>query len=38
VRYFPAPRTGERLRTSVGTDADMDTLLAVLADLDKPQS
>ena len=38
VRYFPGPRTGERLRISVGTDADMDTLLAVLADLDKPQS
>ena len=38
VRYFPGPRTGERLRISVGTDADMDTLLAVLADLDTPQS
>ena len=38
VRYFPGPRTGERLRISVGTDADMDTLLAVLADLDKLQS
>ena len=38
VRYFPGPRTGERLRISIGTDADMDTLLAVLADLDKPQS
>ena len=35
VRYFPGPRTGERLRISVGTDADMDTLLAVLADLDR---
>ena len=38
VRYFPGPRTGDRLRISIGTDADMDTLLAVLADLDKPQS
>ena len=36
VRYFPGPRTGDRLRISVGTDADMDTLLAVLADLDSP--
>ena len=35
VRYFPGPRTGERLRISVGTDADMDTLLAVLTDLDR---
>ena len=38
VRYFPGPRTGDRLRISVGTDADMDTLLAVLTDLDRPQS
>ena len=38
VRYFPGPRTGDRLRISIGTDADMDTLLAVLADLDRPQS
>ena len=36
VRYFPGPRTGDRLRISVGTDADMDTLLAVLAELDSP--
>ena len=36
VRYFPGPRTGDRLRISIGTDADMDTLLAVLADLDSP--
>ncbi len=35
VRYFPGPRTGDRLRISVGTDADMDTLLAVLAELDR---
>lgn len=35
VRYFPGPRTGDRLRISIGTDADMDTLLAVLADLDR---
>ncbi len=36
VRYFSGPRTGDRLRISVGTDADMDTLLAVLAELDRP--
>ena len=36
VRYFPGPRTGDRLRISVGTDADMDTLLDVLAELDSP--
>ena len=36
VRYFPGPRTGDRLRISVGTDADMDTLLDVLAELDRP--
>ena len=35
--FFSHP-PGERLRISIGTDADMDTLLAVLADLDKPQS
>ena len=36
VRYFPGPRTGDRRRISVGTDADMDTLLDVLAELDRP--
>ncbi|MGN0853282.1 MAG: histidinol-phosphate transaminase [Kiritimatiellia bacterium] len=34
VRHFPGPRTGERLRITIGTDADMQTLLAALADLD----
>ena len=34
VRYFPGPRTGDRLRITIGTDADMDTLLAALAELD----
>ena len=36
VRYFPGPRTGDRLRISVGTDADMDQLLSALAELDAP--
>ena len=35
VRYFPGPRTGDRLRISVGTDADMAALLDALADLDR---
>ena len=30
VRYFPGPRTGNYLRTSIGTDAEMDAFLAVL--------
>ena len=34
VRYFPGPRTGDRLRITIGTDADMDVLLAALAELD----
>ena len=34
VRYFPGPRTGDRLRISVGTDADMVSLLAALQELD----
>ena len=34
VRYFPGPRTGDRLRITIGTDADMDILLAALAELD----
>ena len=33
VRHFPGPRTGERLRITVGTDADMDALLAALDEL-----
>ena len=35
VRYFKGPRTGDRLRITIGTDAEMDTLLAALAELDK---
>lgn len=31
VRYFPAPRTKDYLRITVGTDAEMDALLAALA-------
>ena len=34
VRYFRGPRTGDRLRITIGTDAEMDTLLAALAQLD----
>ena len=34
VRYFPGPRTGDRLRITIGTDADMAQLLEALADLD----
>lgn len=30
VRYFPAPATAEYLRITVGTDTDMDALLAAL--------
>lgn len=33
VRYFPGPVTGNRLRITVGTDAETDRLLAVLQDL-----
>ena len=30
VRYFPGPRTGECLRITIGTDAEVDALLAVV--------
>ena len=30
VRYFPAPRTASYLRITIGTDAEMDTLLAAI--------
>lgn len=30
VRYFPAPRTAHHLRITIGTDAQMDALLAAL--------
>lgn len=30
VRHFPGPRTGEYLRITIGTDAQMDALLAAL--------
>ena len=32
VRYFPGPLTGERLRITIGTDGEIDTLLAALDD------
>ena len=35
VRYFKGPRTGDRLRITVGTNAEMDALLAALAELDR---
>ena len=35
VRYFKGARTGDRLRITIGTDAEMDTLLAALAQLDR---
>ncbi len=34
VRYFPGPRTGDRLRITIGTDADMQQLLKTLLELD----
>jgi histidinol-phosphate aminotransferase len=33
VRWFPAPATRDRLRISIGTDAEMDTLLEVAREL-----
>jgi len=30
VRYFPGERTGDWLRVTIGTDADMDAFLAAL--------
>ena len=30
VRYFPGPLTGERLRITIGTDAEMSALLKAL--------
>ncbi len=30
IRYFPGPRTGEHVRITVGTDAQMDRLLAAV--------
>ena len=33
IRYFPGLRTGEWLRISIGTDAQMDTLLRVMDEL-----
>ena len=36
VRYFKGPRTGDRLRITIGTDAEMDALLDALDALDMP--
>ena len=36
VRYFKGPRTGDRLRITIGTDREMDALLAALAQMDAP--
>ena len=35
VRYFPGPRTGDRLRITIGTDEQMDVFLAAVARLDR---
>lgn len=35
VRYFKGPRTGDRLRITIGTDAEMDALLSALSELDR---
>lgn len=35
VRYFRGPETGDRLRVTIGTDADMSALLNALEELDK---
>ena len=37
VRYFKGPRTGDRLRITIGTDDEMDVLLAALAELDRSE-
>ena len=34
VRYFKGPRTGDRLRITIGTDAEMDALLDTLSAID----
>ena len=34
VRYFKGPRTGDRLRITIGTDADMAKLLAALDEME----
>lgn len=34
VRHFPGPRTGGFLRISIGTDAEIDQLLATLTEID----
>lgn len=33
VRYFDLPRVSDRLRISIGTDGDMETLVAAVADI-----
>ena len=33
VRYFPGPKTGDRLRVTVGTEPEMKTLLTALDEL-----
>ena len=35
VRYFTGPKTGDRLRVTIGTDEQMATLLAALAEFDR---
>ena len=38
VRYFPGPKTGDRLRITIGTAAQMDTLLKALDRMLKPHN
>jgi histidinol-phosphate aminotransferase len=33
IRYFPGPRTGDCVRITVGTDAEVDALLSALAEI-----
>ena len=35
VRHFPGPRTGDRLRITIGAEAEMDEFLAAVARLDR---
>lgn len=35
VRYFKGPRTGDRIRISIGTDEQMDALLKAIDDIEK---
>ena len=34
VRYFPGPRTGDRIRITIGTDSEVDRLIAAIDEID----